>query len=147
MSFSPRERLPLCIEFILNSLFDIRFRMVTHRGSDTSHTSTGKSIKNDISRRGIMQKVTHYSRMRDLRMIRMSIIDRIIFTFTYVFRIWLCHHLLLCSLSFGNELVFLLFPLLNELIQPRIRTSRKIRRVRQCKDVIISPYRKSLYLL
>jgi len=94
-----------------------------------------------------MQKVTHYSRMRDLRMIRMSIIDRIIFTFTYVFRIWLCHHLLLCSLSFGNELVFLLFPLLNELIQPRIRTSRKIRRVRQCKDVIISPYRKSLYLL
>ena len=135
-----------CFPLICNFSRIHRTSITTCLGCHTCHTCSCKAIKHDISRLCIMQYVTHNSWMRNLRMICMCSIYRICFPLTHITGIRFFYLKVCLALSFSLKFFFLFFPLLNKVIQPRIRTSSIVWRVGEVDDIVIFSYRETLYL-
>ena len=130
------------IYFITFYLFDI----CTFTSSNSCHTCASKTIKYYIARLGVMHNVPHNSRMRHFCMISMSHVYWVTLSFTHITGIRLFHLETRLAFSLCFQLFFLLFPLCNEIIEPRIRARSVVWRIRQIDDIIILTNRESLYL-
>ena len=85
--------------------------------------------------------------MRNLSMVRMSSINRIVLTFTHIIRIRLSDDSICIALSLFFKLFLFRLPLSNEIIEPWVRACCIIWRVREVDDVIILSDRIAFHLL
>ena len=78
--------------------------------------------------------------------VRMSHIDRIVLSLTYITCIRFVHLKLSTTFSLSFQFFLFLFPFSNKIIEPRIRACCVIRRVREVDNIFILSNRESFYL-
>lgn len=93
-----------------------------------------------------MQQIPHYNFMWHFCMIKMSIINRTIFSCIYWLSIRFLHLKVSHTFPFRFELFLFFFPLGDEVVEPRIGAGGIIGRVGEVDDVVIRADGETLYL-
>ena len=115
--------------------------IAAHLSRDTGHAGSAKTIKNDISWLRIVEDVTHDRPVWHLGMIAMGFVDWVVLSLRNIRGKWLAD--IVEKIILGR---FLPFPLLNEVVNPRIRAGAVIWRIAQSQNIFIFSNREAFDL-
>ena len=99
------------------------------------HPRSAESVKNDIPRLSVMEDVPHDGLVRNLGVIGVSVVDRIVLPFAYVRGKWF--------FAVGFSWIVRLPVVLDEILNKWIRAGRVVRRIGQGQDVLVRTNRES----
>ena len=103
-------------------------------GSDTSHSTSGEAVKDDVPRVSVVEDVPHNRLVRHFRMVGVCDIDRVRLPLADVHREWFA--VIRYARVVGTTMS------LDELGEEGVRASRVVRGIRKPEDVIVLSHRK-----